>query len=192
MALPSFLSPVHGFLPSREDVRPHMDGACSPCVIHTWLPTLGITVPPPTFGCSRANVRTLVSAPSPMPAQTSAPSTTGDGFHALDGVQGLLWALGDLRREPGLSALLWVVACPSSLPINSSPLRLPSKRLSLSRPSTQFGTTGHLPLAPFSPHLWPTSHARPPQPCVTSCRERRASSLKSSHHWASAFAGACI
>lgn len=54
-----------------------------------------------------------------------------------------------------------VVSCPYCLPINSSPSLLPSECLSLCHPPTQFGTTGHLPLAPFSPCLCPTPYVRP-------------------------------
>lgn len=40
---------VNSFPRSREDVRPHAYRASSPCVIHTWLSPLGITVPAPNL-----------------------------------------------------------------------------------------------------------------------------------------------
>lgn len=104
----------------------------------------------------------------------------GDRFHTLEGVQGLLWALGDLWKEPGLSGLLCGGGGSLSLlpPYELQPLPAPFQvPFCLSSP-TRFGTIGHLPLAPLSPCLCPTPHVRP-SPASLLAEGDRPSPLKS-------------
>lgn len=105
---------------------------------------------------------------------------TDDRFHSLGGVWGVLWALGDLWRESGLSGLLLL---PSG---NSSPLISPLQvAISLCHFPTQSGTTApkgavifdHIfsPSLPHSPYLSRYLSCLSPGPgSIIFCRMREA------------------
>lgn len=82
-----------------------------------------------------------------------------DRAHILEGIRGLLWALGDLWGKSRLSTSSSVLTSLYCLPITLAPSRFPSEWLFPSvSPTASLELQGQSPLTPFSPYLCPTLH----------------------------------